>query len=219
MKIDTFIVGPIETNCYIVHDEDSKKGIIIDAGEEPDRILKFLKDKNIDVQFIVSTHGHFDHVNGVPKLKSALNIPFLIHEDDAHLLSAHASDIMRSLGYDTVSVEVDRLLKDSDEIKFGNLSFKVLHTPGHTQGCICLYFDNEKTLFSGDTLFKGDVGRTDLPGSSTASIIKSLMTKIFPLDPSTMVYPGHGEKTKVGDEKGMISALGNSSESRGAINI
>lgn len=188
MKIHTIIVGPIETNCYIVEDEKSQKAIVIDPGGEAEKIISFLEKHPLKIQAMVITHGHFDHIGAIRKLKEKTKAPILMHESDVFGLSV--SD----------SPPADRFLKDHDNLEVGGLKFEVIHTPGHTPGGISLYCKEEKILFSGDTLFAGNIGRTDLPYSSEEAMIKSLK-KLLELPPETKVFPGHGKPTTIGRER------------------
>lgn len=191
MKIHTLVVGPIETNCYIVEDEQTKEAIIIDPGEDANKIFNFLETHPLKIRYIVITHGHFDHVGANWEIKEKTKALILIHELDVPMLSI------------TSSPKADRYLVDKDQIDVGNLSFTVLHTPGHTPGGICLYNERERVLFSGDTLFAGTYGRTDLPYSSEKDMKKSL-EKLLKLPPETKVYPGHGKPTTIGSEQNVI---------------
>lgn len=191
MKIHTVVVGPIRTNCYLIEDKASKKTIILDPGDEAEKILNEIKKNKLEPIYIVNTHGHFDHVTGNPKLKAKLNIPILAHPLDAQITAA------------TISLPVDRLLAEGDLVKAGKLTFTVIHTPGHTPGGICLYSQEEKILFSGDTLFYGTYGRTDLPYSSEEEMQKSLK-KLLQLPSETKVYPGHDRPTTIGQEKQLL---------------
>ncbi len=194
MKIYTLVVGPIRTNCYLVEDEKNKEALVIDPGEAADKIFEAIKKLGLKPRYIVNTHGHFDHVNANGNLISKIKIPILIHENDQPALAL------------TNSPPADRWLKDGDEIKTENLSFRVIHTPGHTPGGICLYSEKEKALFSGDTLFKGDYGRTDLPYSSEKDMLDSLK-KLLKLPEDTRVYPGHGESTTIKEARQLLSEV------------
>lgn len=186
MKINTLVVGPIETNCYIISDDASSPAFIIDAGADPAGILSVIKKNGLDVEAVLSTHGHFDHVTAVKEVKDSLKVRFLINREDAFMLGP--------------SLSPDGSLDEGLVLNTGDLSLKVMHTPGHSQGCVCLYCEKDGTLFSGDTLFYADHGRCDLQGGSYKKMIKSL-NRLFELPEDTVVYPGHGQKTTIGDEK------------------
>lgn len=191
MKIHQLKVGPIQTNCYLVEDEATKKALVIDAGGEPDSILALLDNKGLKLELIIATHGHFDHLEGIRRLKEKTGARFLMHQADLFGLKT------------TDTPQPDGFLSDSDIFKVGGLKFEVLHTPGHSPGGICLYNEKEKTLFSGDTLFQGTYGRVDLPFSDETAMISSLK-RLLKLPPETMVYPGHGQETTIGAEANVI---------------
>ena len=194
-------VGPLQCNCSIVGDETTREAMVIDPGDEIDEILALLKKHNLQVKQIVITHAHIDHVGGAMKLKAATGAPILLNENDYELLKMLDSQAawvgMRSPG----QVSIDQSVKQADSVKAGSLSADVLHTPGHTEGSICLYFAPEKTLIAGDTLFAGSIGRTDLPGGSMKKIINSLHGKLLALPDETVVVPGHGPLTTIGEER------------------
>src|SRR3989339_677881 len=178
MKLHTLVVGPIQTNCYIVENEKSGEAAVIDPGGEAKKIIDFIREKRLKISAIIITHGHFDHVGANEKLKAETGAPILVNQADDFLLPL--SD----------SPKADRFLKDGDSITFGDISLKVILTPGHTMGGACLYNEQEKVLFSGDTLFFGTYGRTDLPHSSQAEMMKSL-ERLLTLPPEVKIYPGH----------------------------
>jgi glyoxylase-like metal-dependent hydrolase (beta-lactamase superfamily II) len=192
MKIHKLVVGSLGTNCYIV---SSKKGnaFVIDPGDEASKIKKFIFKEKLNVRFVVNTHGHIDHI----KSDSELGLPVYVHKEDADMVSDPEKNHMVSFFGSFEPVVPERLLMDGDTLELDELNFEVIHTPGHTQGGICL--SGQGVLFSGDTLFKNGVGRTDLPESSYAKMEKSLK-KISKLDSGTIVYPGHGEETTIGEE-------------------
>lgn len=195
-------VGPLEVNCYIIWDEETKDAFIIDPGSDADRIELAVRTKGLNPVYAVNTHGHFDHVGANAALKEALGVKTAIHGKDAELLAA-SHEHGAIYGYMSGrQPEPDILLKDGDVIKAGGkLTLKVIHTPGHTEGGVCLYDGAGKRLFTGDTLFAGSVGRTDLGGGSFEKLIESLMKKILPLGDDVSVFPGHGPATTIGEEK------------------
>jgi glyoxylase-like metal-dependent hydrolase (beta-lactamase superfamily II) len=197
--IKELVVGPIGANCIIVGCEKTKKAAVIDPGDESGKILKALTEEKLTVECIINTHGHFDHVGANKDLKNATNAPIIIHSQDAGMLSQLSATAMAFGLRAENSPAADRLVEDGDTIEVGDLSFKILHTPGHTPGGISIYTDG--CVFAGDTLFYGSIGRTDLPGGNFETLIASIRNKIFTLPDNTKVYTGHGPATTVGNEK------------------
>ncbi len=194
-------VGPLQANCFIVGCDETRKAAIVDPGGDADRLLSALKQENLELSVIVNTHGHFDHVGGNKAVKAATGAELMIHSQDAPML-AHLTQAAAAWGMKTdASPAPDRILEDGDDIDFGNLQFKVIHTPGHSPGGICLHVEAEKALFVGDTLFAGSIGRTDLPGGDYDTLIRSIQTKLFALPDETTVYNGHMQPTTIGQEK------------------
>ena len=202
MIIDRVVVSPFATNCYIVGSEASKQGIIIDPGDEAEAILGRVADLELDIKLIVLTHGHIDHVGALKAVKEASGAEMAIHADDAKSLRGLRgflqSVLVPGLSY-PVPPPPERLLQDGDSLDVSDLCFKVLHTPGHTPGGICLL--GEGVVFSGDTLFNYGIGRTDLPGGSYHRLMESIRTRLLVLPDNTVVYPGHGPETTVGAER------------------
>ena len=199
LKIDTWIGDP--TNCYIVVDEKSKETMVIDPAGDVEKITELVKIMNGKLKYIYLTHCHGDHIMGVQKLKNILGGKILIHRDDSEGLNNPEINLTPYIGLEKIELEVDSRIDDNDLIHLGNLQFKVIHTPGHTKGGTCLYCEKENCLFSGDTIFRGTWGRTDLPTSNREDIIKSIEEKIMKLPDATIVYPGHGMITMIRDEK------------------
>jgi glyoxylase-like metal-dependent hydrolase (beta-lactamase superfamily II) len=195
MVIDRLIVGPLQTNCYIISDQE-KDSFIIDPGDESDKIMKFIRSKNLKVHFIINTHSHIDHI----KADYDLKLPVYIHGLDAEALENPAKNFSSFLLGDFNSCKPAKILKDQDKIGLKNFVIEVLHTPGHTPGGICLKVDN--VVFTGDTLFKDGIGRTDLPGGSYEAIIASIRNKLLCLKDDMIIYPGHGESSTIGKERG-----------------
>lgn len=194
-------VGPLQCNCSVVGDEVSREAMVIDPGDEIEAVLELVKKHRLTVKQIVITHAHIDHVGGAMKLRAATGAPLLLNQNDSALLKM--LDVQASwLGMRPPQpVSVDQPLNDGDLLKVGALEAGVLHTPGHTEGSVCLYFAPEKKLIAGDTLFAGSIGRTDLPGGSYDKIIDSLHRQILALPDETIVVPGHGPLTTIGDER------------------
>ena len=198
---EIFPVGPLQCNCSIIGDEASHDALVIDPGDEISEILAIIQKHNLQVKQIVITHAHIDHVGGAMKLRQATGAPILINENDYALLKMLDEQAAWLGMQDPGKVEIAASLGESDTVKAGALSAKVLHTPGHTEGSICLYFPAAKTLIAGDTLFAGSIGRTDLPGGSFEKIIRSIHEKLLILPEDTVVVPGHGELTTIGQER------------------
>jgi len=198
---EILIVGPLQCNCSILGDETSREAIVVDPGDNIDRILSTLARHQLTVKQIVITHAHIDHIAGAKKLKRATGAPILYNQLDLPLVAM--MEVQAGwLGIDTPEVSPpDDDLTDNLPITINGLSAITLHTPGHTQGSSCLYLPDHKLLIAGDTLFAGSVGRTDLPGGNTGQLIESIQTRLMPLPNDVIVVPGHGAKTTIGIEK------------------
>ncbi len=194
-------VGPLQCNCSVIGDEQSHEAIVIDPGDEIEQVVALIQKHNLQVKQIVITHAHIDHVGGAMKLRAATGAPILLNQNDYTLLKM--LDVQAAwIGMATPGkVEIDQSLGSNDVVKAGSLAGQVLHTPGHTEGSICLYFNTEKTLIAGDTLFAGSIGRTDLPGGSYEKILRSLHDRVLALPDDTNVVPGHGPLTTIGQER------------------
>ena len=200
LKVNTALGEP--TNCYIVEDEESRETMVIDPGGEADKIIDMLDTLGIDkLKYIYLTHCHGDHFGAILEVKAKKGGKVLIHRDDAEGLYNPAISLTYYIGMDDIELEADSRVDEGDIIHLGNLEFKVIHTPGHTKGGTCLYCKEEGLLFSGDTLFKGTWGRTDLPTSSFPDIIESITKKLTILPDDTIVYPGHGRMTTIREEE------------------
>jgi glyoxylase-like metal-dependent hydrolase (beta-lactamase superfamily II) len=204
LNIETIPLGPIQTNCFILWPEGESSCWIVDPGGLPGPILKIIDATNLRPEMIINTHGHWDHFMGNRSLKDKFpDLPLAIHEADADVLPDSDKNLSLFLiGKEIVSPPANRFLKDGDELPLGSLMFKVIHTPGHTPGGVCLYCAKAKTVIVGDLIFAGGgVGRTDFPGASQKQLTESI-TKLFVLLPEdTTVYPGHGPSTTIGEEK------------------
>lgn len=199
LKIDTWVGDP--TNCYILLDERSKELMVIDPAGDIDKIEEMINILQGKLKYIYLTHCHGDHITGVTELKNRCGGKILIHRDDANGLNDASINLTPYIREEKIELEADSRLDDEDLIHLGNLQFKVIHTPGHTKGGTSLYCDKEMCLFSGDTLFRGTWGRTDLPTSSIHDIMDSITKKLMSLPDNTIVYPGHGVSTRIKDEK------------------
>jgi len=197
--IRTLVVGLIQANCYILGCERTRGAAVIDPGGDADKILIAHANHNLQCLYIINTHGHFDHSAENKRLKEVTGAQLLIHRADAPMiLHQETSGRMWDTNIDP-SPPPDRYLEEGDIITFGDISLKVLHTPGHSPGGISLVTD--KMVFVGDTLFAGSIGRTDFPGGDYEGLIRNVREKIFTLGDDVVVYPGHGPKTTVGRER------------------
>lgn len=199
-SIKTVLAGPIDVNCYILKDNNTGAGLVIDPGGNPERILPYIESNNIDVKEIVLTHGHWDHIGAVDELRKALGAKVAIHKADASKLTNPNGNLSAFMGVMGSEGAADIMLNDGDVITFGESKLTVIHTPGHTEGGVCLY-DGDGVLFSGDTLFYGSIGRTDFPGGSMKEIINSIRNGLSVVADKAAVYPGHGPSSVMGWER------------------
>lgn len=194
-------VGPLQCNCSIIGDETTREAMVIDPGDDIEDILAIVRKHNLQVKQIAITHAHIDHVGGAMKLRAATGAPILLNQNDYALLKMldmQAAWIgMRAPG----KVEIDHSITTGETVSAGSHTATILHTPGHTEGSVCLYFPVEKKLIAGDTLFAGSIGRTDLPGGSMQKIMRSLHETVLALPDETVVVPGHGPPTTIGEER------------------
>lgn len=199
MKVVRIPAGIYAANCYLVYCDVNKEAIVIDPGGDVDDILSQIENLDLNIKYIILTHGHGDHIGGVNGLKEHFNVPVAIHKEDEHLLKNGNENLSSMMAMGTVEIAPDMLLKDGDEIEFGDVKGKIIHTPGHTPGCISIKI--EDSLFTGDTLFAGSIGRTDFPGSSFEKIMDSVKNKLLTYPDDTIVYPGHGPSSTIKREK------------------
>lgn len=193
-------MGAMGANCYLYACPESKKAVIIDPGAEGKRIHRWVSEKGLKVDYILLTHGHVDHIGAVDELRVLLgNVTVGIHAGDAGMLTDGMKNLSSLMGRGLVLQGADFLLQDGQEIVVGNEKLKVIATPGHSPGCVCLL--SNEGLFSGDTLFAGSIGRTDFPGGSLDQLLKGVKDKLMILPDDTRVFPGHGEETSIGEEK------------------
>lgn len=198
---EIFPVGPLQCNCSVIGDERTRDAMVVDPGDEIERVLEILKQHGLKLKMIVVTHGHIDHIGGAGKLHEATGAPVYMNQHDQmqiKLLPLQAAWIgMRPPG----TVKIDHAIDDAEKLNVGELSASVMHTPGHTEGSVCLYFEAQKKLIAGDTLFAGSIGRTDLPGGNLEKIMRSLHQRVLALPDETVVVPGHGPLTSIGEER------------------
>ncbi len=199
LKIQTWIGDP--TNCYIILDENSKEIMVIDPAGDVDKIIEMINILNGKLKYIYLTHCHGDHIAGVSELKEKMGGKILIHRFDSEGLNDVNINLSTVIDLPPIELEADSRIDDNDLIHLGELEFKVIYTPGHTKGSSSLYCKEQECLFSGDTMFRGTWGRTDLPTASIDDIMDSIVNKLLKLPDDTIVYPGHGKATMIKEEK------------------
>ncbi len=203
MNIWRFTLNPLGTNTYVVSDDEGTAMVIDPSFPDMSGVLDLIAEKQLHVQYVINTHCHFDHVLGNEAIRSSVKAPLLIHENELPLLMNASAQALEWLDL-TVSVkEPDSYFIDRDELTVGHLHFRILETPGHSPGGVCLYCAEEHVLFSGDTLFAGTVGRVDLPLADGAQLLSSLHRQLWPLPDETKVYPGHEDDTTIGEERAL----------------
>ena len=199
LKIQTYLEDP--TNCYIICDEKTKETMVVDPAGEVETIIEMLNILEAKLKYIYLTHCHGDHISGVKELKDKVGGKIIVHRYDAEGLNDKSINLTRIIDMPEIELEADSRIDDNDLIHLGEVEFKVIHTPGHTIGSSTIYCEKEKLLISGDTLFRGTWGRTDLPTGNFKEIIDSITNKLMTLPDDTIVYPGHGKSTMIGEEK------------------
>ena len=201
LEIETIENGPFRENCYVVADSSSRRGWLIDPGSEAERILARVRELRVQVEAIVNTHAHIDHIGAVEPIKRALGVPFMLHADEQPVLTL-APMAAKAFGLPPVEVpRVDQHLSTAKDLTLGQRQARVLLTPGHSPGGCCLYFATEGVIFVGDTIFAGSIGRTDLPGGDLQTLLASIDREILPLPDEVVAYCGHGPKTTIGHER------------------
>lgn len=201
MQVEHLAVGPVQTNCYLAINKETKEAIIIDPGDDADRIGMRLKQLEAKPVAILLTHGHFDHAGAAKALAAQYDILVYAHEKEAETLEDSRMNLSGPLAGGATTYHADVFLKDEQELTLAGLHMRVLFTPGHTPGGCCYYFPREDVLFSGDSLFCGSVGRTDFPGGSMRTLVDSVRSKLMSLPENTIVYPGHDIETTIEQER------------------
>lgn len=197
---DFRVVGPVQTNCFFFYDRDSGRGIIVDPGDEADKLARYGEEKHLKMEAILLTHGHFDHIMAVEDLRKRWDVPVYASQEERTVLENPQINLSVQLGK-PLSITADRYLSDGEEMELMGEKMRCILTPGHTSGGMCYYFPKQGVLFSGDTLFQESVGRSDFPTGSMSTLIRSIREKLWPLAPATKVYPGHGMMTSIESEK------------------
>lgn len=206
-RIKVELLDHMPTNCYIVVDEISKETIVIDPAGEVDKIIEMLNTLGSDLKYIYLTHCHADHTHGVNELRAIKDAKVLIHRADFEGLNDDEINLATYIGLNEIKIDNVGRVDENDSIHVGNLKFKVIHTPGHTKGGSSLYCESEKMVFTGDTMFRGTWGRTDLPTGSMEQIMDSITNKLLSLPDDTIVYPGHGKSTMIVEERAIYEEL------------
>ncbi|MCC5911531.1 MAG: MBL fold metallo-hydrolase [Clostridiaceae bacterium] len=199
MFLERMAVGVYGANCYIIGDENTNEAMVIDPGGDAGEILKVLRNNEMQLKYILLTHGHGDHIGGLQELKDETDALIYIHKNDLYLLEDKDKNFSSRMGGPVIEMTTEHFLEDGDVLQLGDIELKIIHTPGHSQGGICIHVEN--MLFTGDTLFANSIGRTDLDGGDYQQIIQSIKEKLMGLRDDTTVFPGHGPASKIGIEK------------------
>ncbi len=199
MKIKRFALGTYGVNCYIVSCSDTNKGFMIDPGGYSPQVIDYINKEEINIEFILMTHAHGDHICGLPQFMKELDAPVYLHEDEFDILNNVNLNFSNAICGNSIQIKADKTFKDCDVIELGELKIEIIHTPGHTPGGICIRVAS--VLFSGDTLFRDSIGRTDFPYSDTDQLLSGIKERLYVLDPNTVVYPGHGPESSIAYEK------------------
>ncbi len=200
LKIGKIVMGSVQTNCYFLYQENEKKIIVVDPADKGEYLYNAFKEAGFEVVAILLTHGHFDHIWGSNKLRELAGVQVFAFEDEKDVCESSKLNVSADVGR-PYEARVDWYLKDGETVSIEGMEFKVIWTPGHTQGSCCYYFEKDNILISGDTLFEGSVGRSDLPTGDGKLLSRSLKERLMILPDETVVYPGHGSSTTIADEK------------------
>ena len=200
LKIGKIVMGSVQTNCYFLYQEDSKKIIVVDPADRGEYLYNAFKEAGLEVAAILLTHAHFDHIWGCNQLRELAGVQVFAFEDEKDLCESAKLNVSEDVGR-PYTVTVDWYLKDGETVTIEGMEFKVIWTPGHTQGSCCYYFEKDNILISGDTLFEGSCGRSDLPTGDGKLLSHSLKERLMILPDETLVFPGHGNSTTIADEK------------------
>lgn len=200
LKIGRIVLGVCQTNCYFVYEEGKNRAIVFDPADRGGYLYDKLQEKGFTVEAILLTHGHFDHIWGVEELRERSGAKVYAYEEEREVCEQAAVNYSENTGR-PCEIKADVYVKDGEEISVSGMTCRLIATPGHTKGSCCYYFENDKILLSGDTLFQESVGRTDLPTGSMGALVRSVREKLLPLPEEVKVFPGHGEATSIGHEK------------------
>lgn len=202
MKKKKFIVGNLQENCYVYVNEKVNEAIIVDPGAEAQRIMEYIEENEVKIIAIFLTHYHFDHIGATDELKKKYNVPVFAHEEEAKVMHDIVRNLSSKFDFKKITADVDRYIKDGETVKVGkDTKIKAIEVPGHTEHSLCYYIEEDKVVFTGDTLFKGTTGRRDLYDGSYNDLSINIKEKLYVLPDETIVYPGHGKVTTIGEEK------------------
>ena len=196
LAIRMMVLGPVQTNCFFLINEDTKEVLIIDPADRAQKIIEWINSEGLKPVAILLTHGHFDHIMGMAGVKNEYHIPVYASKDEVEVLANPQLNVSTMMGA-YISLTADELFADGDVLELAGMKLKVISTPGHTIGSVCFYMEEEKVLISGDTLFEASVGRSDFPTGSSRQLIESIKTRLFVLPDDTVVFPGQGGPTSI----------------------
>lgn len=200
-RMETFVLGDVSTNCYLIYNQKSREAVVVDPADNGAFVLNKCRELQVKPVAILLTHGHFDHILAVEDICRAFSCQVYAGREEDRLLQDSSMNLSTMMGMERTIVCADVLVKEKDELSLAGFKWNVLETPGHTAGSVCYYIPSEQVLFSGDTLFAGSLGRTDLPTGDQKAIVSSIREKLLPLPEETKVFPGHGEGTTIGRER------------------
>ncbi len=200
-RMETFVLGNVSTNCYLIYNQKSREAVVVDPADNGAFVLNKCRELQVKPVAVILTHGHFDHILAVEDICRAFSCQVYAGREEDRLLQDSSMNLSTIMGTERTIVCADVLVKEKDELSLAGFKWNVLETPGHTAGSVCYYIPSEQILFSGDTLFAGSLGRTDLPTGDQKEIVSSIREKLLPLPEETKVFPGHGEGTTIGRER------------------
>ena len=200
-RMETFVLGDVSTNCYLIYNQKSREAVVVDPADNGAFVLNKCRELQVKPVSVILTHGHFDHILAVEDICRAFSCQVYAGREEDRLLQDSSMNLSTIMGTERTIVCADVLVKEKDELSLAGFKWNVLETPGHTAGSVCYYIPSEQILFSGDTLFAGSLGRTDLPTGDQKEIVSSIREKLLPLPEETKVFPGHGEGTTIGRER------------------
>ena len=200
LKVKVIVVGMVQTNCYVLSNVKTKKAVVVDPGDQANLIFEYLRNEELELESIILTHGHFDHITGAAAVAGEFGVKIYLHEKDRDTLTDTQMNASWMIGH-PMTYTADIFVKDEQELEIAGFKIRVLFTPGHTPGGCCYYFPYEDVVFTGDSLFCGSIGRTDFKGGSMSDLVRSVKEKLMSLPDKTAVYPGHNESSTIENER------------------